>query len=70
MRPTQKEDSWGGGKTSINLKERRGSSPSAFCSLLYEQKEMERETVKRGCKRGEEALVGMRASMISQWVGG
>jgi hypothetical protein len=31
---------------------------------------MEREAVKRGCERGEEALVGVGDSMISQWVGG
>jgi hypothetical protein len=53
-----------------SIRKRRGSSPSAFCSLSYEQKEMEREAVKRGCERGEEALVGVGDSMISQWVGG
>jgi hypothetical protein len=49
----------------INLKERRGSSWPVFCSLLYEGKEMEREAIKRACKRGEEALVGVGDSVIS-----
>jgi hypothetical protein len=52
------------------MKERRGCSQSAFCSLSYEQKELEREATKRGCKRGEEALVGVGDSIISWWVGG
>jgi hypothetical protein len=30
---------------------------------------VEREAVKMGCKRREEALVGVRDSMISQWIG-
>jgi hypothetical protein len=52
--------------TVINLKERRGSNQSAFCSLSYEWKEMERETIIKCCKRGEEALVGVRDSI---WIG-
>jgi hypothetical protein len=43
----------------INSKERRGSSQSAFCSLSHEQKETVREAIRRSCKRGEEALVGV-----------
>jgi hypothetical protein len=31
---------------------------------------MERKAIKRGCKRGEEALVGVGDFMISWWVGG
>jgi hypothetical protein len=31
---------------------------------------MEREAIKRSCKRGEEALVGVGDSMISQWADG
>jgi hypothetical protein len=41
-----------------------------FCSLSYEWKEEYREDVKRGCKRGKEALLGVGDSMVSQWVGG
>jgi hypothetical protein len=54
----------------INSKERRGSTSmlSLFCSLSYESNDIEREAVKRGCKRGEE-LVGVGHFMISQWVG-
>jgi hypothetical protein len=37
----------------------------AFCSLPYEQKEIEGEAIKRGCKRGKEALVGVGDSMIT-----
>jgi hypothetical protein len=54
----------------ISSKEGRGSSQSAFCSLSYEQKEMEREAIKKGCKREEEALMGVGDSMINRWIGG
>jgi hypothetical protein len=36
---------------------------------LYEQKEMKREAVRRGYKRGEEALVGVGDSMMSWCIG-
>jgi hypothetical protein len=54
----------------INLKERRGSSQSAFCSFSYERKEMKRKAIKRGCKRGEKALVDMGDPIMSRCVSG
>jgi hypothetical protein len=59
----------GGERHPVNSKKRRSSSQSAFCSLLYEQKEMKREAVRRGYKRGEEALVGVGDSMMSWCIG-
>jgi hypothetical protein len=43
--PHRKKIPAGGERHPINLKKRRGSSQSTFCSLSYEQKEMEREAV-------------------------
>jgi hypothetical protein len=57
--PHRKKIALEGERHPIISTERRGSSRSVFCSLSYEQKEIEREAIKRCCKRWEEAIIGV-----------